>query len=136
MFTAAAVVQAGSVNGSLDKITDDIDWETVGPIALLSFQSAGQIVGSRAVNLSELPTVVLTSMLHDIFTDQKLLAKDNVKRNRRVLAFFTILTGAICGGFTGERTRRMQIPLWMAGGIKLVITLAWAAWPEKHTSTE
>ncbi|KAL9003759.1 MAG: hypothetical protein Q9188_003383 [Gyalolechia gomerana] len=134
IIVAAAVVESGKVNGNLDTILDDIDWRTVAPIALLSFQSAGQIVGSRALNLSEIPTVVLTSMLHDIFTDQKLLAKDNVKRNRRVLAFFAILVGAICGGFVGEGTRRMQIPLWVAGGLKLVITLAWAFWPEKQTS--
>ncbi|KAL8727034.1 MAG: hypothetical protein Q9166_006332 [cf. Caloplaca sp. 2 TL-2023] len=134
ILIAAGVVQAGSVNGSLDTITDDIDWWTVIPIALLSFQSAGQIVGSRAVNLSEIPTVVLTSMLHDIFTDQKLVARDNVKRNRRVVAFFAILIGAVCGGYIGEGTRRMQIPLWIAGGVKLAVTLAWAVWPETQTS--
>ncbi|KAL9009912.1 MAG: hypothetical protein Q9173_005098 [Seirophora scorigena] len=134
IFITAAIVQGGSVNGSLDTITDDIDWWTVLPVALLSFQSAGQIVGSRAVNLSELPTVVLTSMLHDIFTDEKLLAKANVKRTRRVLAFFAILIGAIAGGFIDEGSRRMQLPLWIAGGIKLGITLAWVVWPEKQTS--
>ncbi|KAI4203622.1 MAG: hypothetical protein LQ346_001769 [Caloplaca aetnensis] len=134
IFVAATVVEVGVVVGSLNKITDDIDWWTIIPIALLSFQSAGQIVGSRAVNLSELPTVVLTSMLHDIFTDQKLVARDNVKRNRRVLAFFAILIGAICGGFIGEGTDQMQVPLWIAGGIKFAITLAWAFWPEQKTS--
>lgn len=132
IFVAAAVVEAGVVEGNLNDITDDIDWSTVLPIALLSFQSAGQIVGSRAVNLSELPTVVLTSMLHDIFTDPKLVAKDNVKRNRRVLAFFAILIGAICGGFIGQGTDRMQIPLWVAGALKFVVTLAWVLWPEKR----
>ncbi|KAI4120472.1 MAG: hypothetical protein LQ338_006995 [Usnochroma carphineum] len=134
IFVATALVQGGRVNGNLETIIDDIDWWAVLPIALLSFQSAGQIVGSRAVNLSEIPTVVLTSMLHDIFTDQKLVAKDNVKRNRRVLAFFAILIGAICGGFIGEGTDQMQIPLWIAGGLKLAITLAWTLWPEKQTS--
>lgn len=125
------MVEIDVVEGRLETITDDIDWYTVVPIALLSFQSAGQIVGSRAVNLSELPTVVLTSMLHDIFTDRKLVAKENVKRNRRVLAFFAILVGAICGGFIGEGTDRMQVPLWIAGGIKFVVTLAWVFWPEE-----
>ena len=133
IFVAAAVVQAGAVNGSLETITDDVDWWAVIPIALLSFQSAGQIVGSRAVGLAELPTVVLTSMLHDIFTDEKLVARKNVKRNRRVTAFFAILIGAICGGFIGEGTERAQIPLWIAGGVKLGITVAWAAWPEGRT---
>ncbi|KAL8995997.1 MAG: hypothetical protein Q9169_004377 [Polycauliona sp. 2 TL-2023] len=133
LFTAA-LVQGKAVNGSFDTITDEIDWETMIPIALLSFQSAGQIVGSRALNLSEIPTVVLTSMLHDIFTDRNALAKDNVKRNRRVLAFFAILLGAVCGGFVGEGTRRMQTPLWIAGALKLTITLAWAFWSQRQTS--
>ena len=87
--TSAAIVQGGVANGSLDTITNDIDWKSELPIALLSFQSAGQIVGSRVLNLAEVPTVVLISMLHDVATDPKLLAspRTNVKRNRRVLAF-------------------------------------------------
>ena len=119
------------MNGRLDEISDDIDWMTVIPIALLSFQSAGQIVGSRTLGISEVPTVVITSMLHDIMTDPKLLAgKENVKRNRRVAAFFLLLAGAIAGGFMAEGTDRMQLPLWLAGGIKSVITVAWLFWPE------
>ncbi|KAL9634688.1 MAG: hypothetical protein Q9164_003942 [Protoblastenia rupestris] len=133
IFTAAAVVQGGAVDGSLNTITDDINWWTMIPIALLSFQSAGQIVGSRTLNLSEIPTVVLTSMLHDISTDPKLLAgiSQNVKRNRRVCAFFCILIGAIAGGFIAQGTSRMQVPLWIAGGVKLGVTLAWMVWPEQ-----
>lgn len=135
---AAAIVQAGMVNGSLDTISDDIEWRSEFPIALLSFQSAGQIVGSRTLNLAEIPTVVLTSMLHDVVTDPKLLAppRTNIKRNRRVLAFLGILVGAVAGGFISEATRRMQIPLWIAGGFKLVITIAWMVWPERRLSVE
>ena len=134
MFVAAAVVQGGVVNGSLNLITDDVDWWTVLPIALLSFQSSGQIVGSRALQLSEIPTVVLTSMIHDITTDRGLFApvKSNVKRNRRVSAFFTLLAGAVAGGFIAEGTKRMQVPLWIAGAIKTGITIAWMLWPQRR----
>ena len=136
ILVAAAVVQTGVVNGSLDTITGDIDWRAVLPIALLSFQSAGQIVGSRALNLAEIPTVVLTSMIHDIATDPKLLdsPRRNIKRNRRALAFLGILTGAVAGGFISEATRRMQTPLWIAGGIKMLVTVAWMWWPEKRAN--
>ncbi|MDI1485379.1 MAG: hypothetical protein OHK93_000516 [Ramalina farinacea] len=136
IFTAAAVVQGGSVDGSLNTITDDISWWDMIPIALLSFQAAGQIVGSRALSLSEIPTVVVTSMLHDISTDPKFFAglNKNVKRNRRVAAFLLILIGAIAGGFIGEGTKRMQIPLWIAGGLKLGIVIAWMLWPEAKAS--
>ncbi len=90
------------------------------------------------MNLAEIPTVVLTSMLHDVVTDPKLLAppRTNIKRNRRVLAFLGILVGAVAGGFISEATRRMQIPLWIAGGFKLVITIAWMVWPERRLSVE
>ena len=124
------------MNGSLDSITNDINWRQLLPIALLSFQSAGQIVGSRVLGYAEVPTVVLTSMLHDISTDPALLGplRQNMKRNRRVSAFVGILVGAVAGGFISERTRRMQIPLWIAGGIKLCITGAWMLWPERKVS--
>ena len=133
ILIAAAVVQGGSVDGAIDTISDDINWWEVIPIALLSFQASGQIVGSRAVGLVEVPTVVVTSMLHDIWSDPKLLAgpTKNIKRNRRICAFFLTLAGAICGGFIGEGTKRMQVPLWIAGGIKLCITLLWMIWPEQ-----
>lgn len=138
IFLAAAIVQARVVDGVLATITGDIDWRSEVPIALLSFQSAGQIVGSRALNLAEIPTVVLTSMLHDVFTDPKLLAspRTNVKRNRRVLAFFGILIGAVAGGFISQGTGTMQTPLWIAGGFKIIITIAWTVWPERRLSAE
>ena len=136
ILVTAAIIQGGVVNGSLDTITDDITWRQLLPIALLSFQSAGQIVGSRVLGLAEVPTVVLTSMLHDISTDPALLGplRKNIKRNRRVLAFVAILVGAVAGGFISEHTRRMQIPLWIAGGIKLCVASAWMLWPEKRIS--
>ena len=133
---AAGIIQGGVVNGSLESIVDDINWRQLLPIALLSFQSAGQIVGSRVLGFAEVPTVVLTSLLHDITTDPALLGplRQNIKRNRRVVAFFGILAGAIVGGFISEGTKRMQIPLWIAGGIKLGITIAWTVWPVKRVT--
>ena len=134
VFVVAAVIQAGVVNGSLDTINTDIMWEDEIPISLLSFQAAGQIVGSRALGVTEIPSVVLTSMLCDIASDPEIAAplKSNAKRNRRALAFSCILVGAIVGGYIGEATRRMQIDLWIAGGIKVLITTAWFFWPEKR----
>ena len=136
ILVTAAIIQGGVVNGSLDTITDDITWRQLLPIALLSFQSAGQIVGSRVLGLAEVPTVVLTSMLHDISTDPALLGplRKNIKRNRRVLAFVAILVGAVAGGFISEKSRRMQIPLWIAGGTKLCVASAWMLWPEKRVT--
>ena len=133
VLVVAAVIQGGVVNGSLDTITRDINWWEILPIALLSFQAAGQITESRALGIPEIPTVVITSMLHDFVADPKLSASlgSNVKRNRRVVAFLSLLVGAVAGGFIAEKTHRMQIPLWIAGGLKLVIACAWLIWPTK-----
>ena len=88
------------------------------------------------LGLPEIPTVVLTSMLHDITTDPALLGPlgQNIKRNRRVLAFVGILAGAVAGGFISESTGRMQVPLWIAGGVKFLVAVAWMVWPEKNTN--
>ena len=103
------------------------------PIALLSFQSAGQIVGSRALGISEIPTVVVTSVLCDLASDPALVSPltRNAKRNRRVLAFVGILIGAIAGGSIAKVTGGMEAVLWLAGGIKVVVTCSWVLWPEK-----
>lgn len=75
-------------------------------------------------------------MLHDISTDPALLGplRQNMKRNRRVLAFVGILAGAVAGGFISQGTERMQIPLWIAGGIKLCLACAWMVWPEHRVN--
>ena len=132
ILVTATIIHTGFVEGDLDRISSEIDWKQLLPIALLSFQSAGQIVKSRALGLAEIPTVVVTSMLHDITTDRAVLKpwKKNVKRNRRVLAFVGVLVGAVSGGFIAEATGKMQIPLWIAGGLKVCISGAWAVWPE------
>lgn len=134
IIVVAAIIQAGVVNGALDTINTDIMWKDEVPISLLSFQAAGQIIGSRALGVSEIPSVVLTSMLCDIASDPNIAAplKSNVKRNRRALAFTCILVGAIVGGYIGQATGRMQFDLWIAGGIKVLITTAWFFWPEKR----
>ena len=136
MFIAGAIVQVGVVDGDLDTISSDIAWKSEIPIALLSFQSAGQIIGSRVLSLSEIPSVVLTSMLCDLASDPQLVGgwKSNIKRNRRALAFVMILVGALAGGFISEGSGKMQVVLWIAGSLKVLITGAWMLWPESKAS--
>jgi len=131
----AALIQAEVIDGTLATIPSDIDWRQALPIALLSFQSAGQIVASRALSLSEIPSVVITSVLCDLVSDPQLLAgvPSNVKRNRRMLAFFGILAGAVAGGWLTSKTGKIQGALWVAGGLKAVVTAAWSAWPKKSS---
>ncbi|KAL8699679.1 MAG: hypothetical protein Q9201_005864 [Fulgogasparrea decipioides] len=132
MLFVAALAQGGVVNGLLSTVPDDVDWLQEIPVALLSFQAAGQLAGSRALNLHEIPTVVVTSLIYDFGSDPALLQSwsRNVKRNRRGLAFLGILAGAIVGGWIDRRTERMESALWLAAGIKVVITISLIFWPE------
>ena len=134
ILIAAAVIESDLVDGRIDTISRDIDWRTEAPIALLSFQAAGQMVGSRVLALSEIPTVVLTSVLCDFASDPELVAPlgRNVKRNRRAGAFFGILIGAIAGGWITRGSGRMQVALWVAFGIKLAVSCCWVFWPAKE----
>lgn len=135
VVVAAAIVQGGAVNGTVPQpsTTDVVRWSELAPIALLSFQSAAQIVSSRALGLGEVPTVVVTSLLCDLMSDSRLLAPltGNVKRNRRAAAFALTLVGAIAGGWISKATRGVEYALWVVAGIKLGITVAWALWREK-----
>lgn len=137
IIVAAAIVQGGAINGTIPQppttATTAVRWNELAPIALLSFQSAAQIVSSRALGLAEVPTVVVTSLLCDLMSDTQLLAPPtaNVKRNRRVAAFVLTLVGAIAGGWISKATRGVEYALWVVAGIKLVITAGWLVWREK-----
>ena len=132
ILVPAALIQSGVIIGSVN--TDrPFDWEREITIALLSFQSAGQIVGSRLLNLNEVPTVVVTSLLCDFASDPKLVSplRSNVKRNRRILAFILLLIGAILGGVIAKATGGIEASLWIAGGLKAIIMISWMFWPAK-----
>lgn len=102
------------------------------PLALLSFQSAGQIVMSRFLAYSELPTVVLTSTYCDLFMDPLLLTSPtgNAKRNRRALSALALVIGATIGGFLtvdGD----IAMALWITAAVKIVLAGVWLVWPGK-----
>ena len=136
IILTAAIIEAGVVNGDLARMTDDIDWHSEVPIALLNLQSAGQIVASRALSLAEIPTFMLTVILHDLCTHPKIMSplRENVKRNRRLLALLGILMGSIVSSYISVATGRVQDPLWIAGALKAVITVGWMTWPIKKIS--
>ncbi len=108
----------------------DFDSVELALIALLSFQAAGQIVNSRGLGLSEVPTVVITTLLCDLVSDEHVLAplNQNIKRNRRAVAFVLTMSGAICGGWLSKITGTVQPSLWFVAGIKGLITLYWLVW--------
>lgn len=103
-------------------------WSQEAPIVLLSFQAAGQIVTSRALGFNEVPTVVITSLLCDLMSDPKLFVKHNVKRNRRIVGFTLTLVGAIAAGWITKASGNIYAVLWIVGGFKMGIAVAWGVW--------
>lgn len=124
---AAAVTQAGLVNGTYPSPTRAVrpDFHDLAVVALLSFQAAGQIVNSRGLGVSEVPTVVITSLVCDLLCDPALLARANPKRDRRAIAFVLTLVGAIAGGWLSKSMGAVQPSLWLAAAIKACITVYW-----------
>ncbi|KAK6949721.1 hypothetical protein Daesc_008042 [Daldinia eschscholtzii] len=129
VVVAATIIQTGIVDGTYPSRRDpaDVDFLELAPIGLLSFQAAGQIVNSRGLGVSEVPTVVITTLLCDLISDENILQplRRNVKRNRRAIAFVLTLLGAICGGWISKATGAVQPSLWFVAAIKAAITISW-----------
>jgi hypothetical protein len=127
---AAGIIQGGLIDGRYPSRRDphDVDFAELAPIALLSFQAAGQIVNSRGLGVAEVPTVVITTLLCDLVSDPQIFAplRQNPKRNKRAVAFTLTLVGAIAGGFISKATGAVQNSLWLVAALKLAITVFWA----------
>ncbi|KAG6089790.1 hypothetical protein E4U15_001348 [Claviceps sp. LM218 group G6] len=134
---AAGIIQGGVIDGSYPsrRPVTVVDFKELIVISLLSFQAAGQIVSSRTLKVSEVPTVVVTSLLCDLMSDPALffLGK-NDKRNRRFIAFVLTLLGAICGGWISKAAGSVDPSLWMVAGIKLAISCCWYFWQAEPDS--
>lgn len=134
IFVAAALVQAGVVpepHGLEEESSTTVQFIELLPLAFLAFQSGGQIVTSRLLGFNEVPTTVLTSVYCDLASDPKLLARNNVKRNRRAAAVVTLLIGGIVGGWLSRSNAGLSTALWIAGGVKIVISASWSVWKER-----
>ncbi|KAH6682738.1 hypothetical protein B0J14DRAFT_673149, partial [Halenospora varia] len=123
---AAILVTVGVVAGP-----DAIDWKELVPLALLAFQSSGQIVGSRMLKYNELPTVVITSLFCDLMSDARLFTvsmRDNPARNRRAVAAICLFVGSIYGGYLTIGWAALAGGLWIAAFLKGCMTLAFLLW--------
>ena len=87
----------------------------------LAFQSGMQIATSRLLGFNELPVNVLTSTYCDLMGDMKLMATNNVKRNRRVASVVLLLIGSIIAGWLMRSDGGLMSVLWFSGGIKLLV---------------
>jgi len=131
-FVSAALVTASVVPGDAGFLLPK-NFIVLVPLALLSVQSAGQMVVSRFLGYGEVTSVVLTSAYCDLAFDCEVLTAlptENPKRNRRVASAVMLIVGAIAGGFLTENGD-IASALWLAGGLKVAIAVTWMFWKSK-----
>ncbi|KAJ5229011.1 hypothetical protein N7489_009719 [Penicillium chrysogenum] len=131
LLATAILIQLEVITPKPEDPRAPIEWLQIVAISLLAFQAGGQICASRVLAMDEIPTVVVTAMLSDLLVDPKLTARFNPKRNRRVGAFLALFLGAMtAGGLT--KTTSMASSIWLAMGLKLIITLGWFVWQRRE----
>ncbi|KAJ6179958.1 hypothetical protein N7519_010419 [Penicillium mononematosum] len=131
LLATAILIQLEVITPKPEDPRAPIEWMQVVAISLLAFQAGGQICASRVLAMDEIPTVVVTAMLSDLLVDPKLTAKFNPKRNRRVGAFLALFLGAMTAGGL-SKTTSMASSIWLAMGLKLMITLGWFVWQRRE----
>lgn len=130
---AFALTNLGSEVSEAARVSLETNELTLAPLALMAFQFGGQIVTSRVLGFNEVPTNVLTSLYCDLLSDPLLWAPmgGNVKRDRRVTAIILMIVGGILGGWLQRSSAGMPAALWIAGAVKVAISVAWLCWKGK-----
>ncbi|KIV94837.1 hypothetical protein PV10_02567 [Exophiala mesophila] len=119
------------------------------PIAILSFQAAGQVTLSRLLSLMDLPTIVLSTLYHDFVADLYSL-RNSWQKKPNILEFFwgpqkrqvtrlgaiiSLFLGGIVGGEMYKSSAGMAGALWLAAGLKLLVTLSFLFWKQEIPTT-
>ena len=87
-----------------------------------------QIAASRLLGFNELPVNVVTSTYCDLMGDFKLLATNNVKRNRRAASVILLFIGSIVSAWLMRSQGGLKSVLWVAGAIKVLAGLGLFIW--------
>lgn len=139
MIVTASLVSTGVVpnpnrNVGAKSGRGSYDFVELCPIALLAFQSAGQIVASRVLKYNAVPTLVLTSVYCNIMSDPNLLTAglfEDPDRNRGAIGVVMLFVGATVGGAMMKTSAGYSGTLWLATGVKGFLVLAWLIWRPK-----
>ncbi|CAO3649170.1 unnamed protein product [Cunninghamella blakesleeana] len=91
-------------------------------IMLISFSFGIQAATIRPFKISEIPTVVVTSAMVDLWSDKNLFKKNNLGRNRRLGFIVSLFLGVITGSFLLKTT--IEGTIILAASIKLLISLS------------
>lgn len=136
---AAALVQAGVVPSSTTttrsgagSTLDSQEFLERVPVALLAFQSAGQLSTAQLVGVGEVPTVVLTSVYYGLAADAGFFRRRNIHRDRRLAGVVAFFAGAISGGWLERSRGGIAAALWISAALKLGITVSWLFWKAEN----
>lgn len=131
-------------------IRSNLNYLDLCPIALLAFQSAGQVTLSRTLGLIELPTIVLSTLYHDFTADlynlrrswsessslSDFLLTRQRRQEKRLFSVIALFVGGIVGGEMYKSAVGMAGALWLAAGLKLGIAVVWLAWKKDPSEEE
>jgi hypothetical protein len=104
------------------------DIRIVSLLPLLGWQAGMQIAASRLLGYNELPVNVVTSTYCDLMGDFKLLATNNVKRNRRAASVLLLFIGSVVSAWLMRSRGGLESVLWVAGGIKVLAAAGLFVW--------
>ncbi|KIY03640.1 uncharacterized protein Z520_00331 [Fonsecaea multimorphosa CBS 102226] len=134
---------AGTFSSGNDEIPPSmINFLDFCPIALISFQAAGQVTLSRLLSVVELPTTVLSARYHDVCADLHTI-RDSWRKSSSLWEFFVVrerrqerraacilalFLGGVVGGEMYKSSAGMAGALWLAAGLKFGILIGWFCW--------
>jgi uncharacterized membrane protein YoaK (UPF0700 family) len=142
IITAASLVTSGVTSNKRQsvvqkdkeqnsKVDSTFPFLDLFPIGLLAFQSAGQVVASRILKYTAMPTVVLTTLYTDLMMDTHLLTAglfEDPQRNRRAASAIMLFVGAVIGGVIAKSWLGFAGALWIGAFLKALMVLAWLLW--------
>lgn len=101
------------------------------PLALLAFQSSGQVATSRVLRYPEYTGVALTSIYYERFGEPDILSLEvtgRTKETRQIEAVICLLLGTVLGGLWALTSVGLMGALWTAAMLKAVIVLILIVW--------
>lgn len=96
-----------------------LDPRVLSLVTLLSFSYGAQATTARGLGVAEIPTVVITSAMVDLFGDRNLFARHNRPRNRRVGFVLAVFLGGFLGGWVYGRVDGAWT-IFLAAAVKLL----------------
>ncbi|OZJ06395.1 hypothetical protein BZG36_00647 [Bifiguratus adelaidae] len=115
LYVAGILIYTGLVNISASQ--NDLVFLT-----LTGVSYGIQAATVRPLNVPEIPTVVVTSAMVDLWSDKNLLKAHNVGRNRRVAFIAALFLGALSGAFLIKDADGHVVIL--AASVKLAVALS------------